>query len=573
MDVVFLTVLAALVAWIGLSIAWSANPASTVLELERGFVPLAGCAAFVAIARRDAVHRLALALMTAITLISVYALATRLFPERLGSFDPVAVYRLSDPIGYWNGLGVFAVMGIVLAAGVVAADGYGRVARAGAGGALVVLAVTVFYTYSRASWIALLVGAAAAVALSPKRLRLIATTALLIPGPAVAVFAASRAHALTHLNAPLAEASHDGHRLAPLVVLIAVATAATTLVLPLLTTRVDLSESQRFVAGSALAALGVAALIGVVVHAGGPVRFVERAHDAFVAQPTEGADLNARLRSFSGNGRAETWRYALDTYERHPLLGTGAGTFERFWQKNAASNFKVRDAHELYLETLMELGPVGFALLVALLLVPVAAAIVARRHPIVPAALGAYVAFLVHAGTDWDWELAGVTLTALFIGLLAVVAARTGRPRPVVTGVRATGVAAVVAAAAFATLGLLGNSALAKAQDDTDTGQVDAALTQAARARRWMPWSPQPWIAQAEAQIAGGDRQGARRSLVKAISVDDREWQAWLELAVASNGSARARALAHARRLYPASIEIREATPQLTRSSSSTTGG
>ncbi|HYT50946.1 MAG TPA: hypothetical protein VEL10_01935 [Gaiellaceae bacterium] len=52
----------------------------------------------------------------------------------------------------------------------------------------------------------------------------------------------------------------------------------------------------------------------------------------------------------------------------------------------ARSPAKVRDAHSLYVETLAELGPIGLALLSAALVVPLVAAVRARRHPLsVPA--------------------------------------------------------------------------------------------------------------------------------------------------------------------------------------------
>ena len=40
----------------------------------------------------------------------------------------------------------------------------------------------------------------------------------------------------------------------------------------------------------------------------------------------------------------------------------------------------------------------------------------ARRHPLVPGAAGAYAAYLVHTGVDWDWELPAVTLAGLLCG-------------------------------------------------------------------------------------------------------------------------------------------------------------
>jgi len=70
----------------------------------------------------------------------------------------------------------------------------------------------------------------------------------------------------------------------------------------------------------------------------------------------------------------------------------------------------VRDAHSLYLETAAELGLVGL-LALALFLGGIAAA--ARRGP--PTLVAVLVAFALHAGLDWDWELPALTLTALLV--------------------------------------------------------------------------------------------------------------------------------------------------------------
>ena len=54
----------------------------------------------------------------------------------------------------------------------------------------------------------------------------------------------------------------------------------------------------------------------------------------------------------------------------------------------------------------------------------------AQQHtPLVPAAFGAPAAPSLHAGSDWDWELAGVTLAAVVCGAALVVAARPRRRR------------------------------------------------------------------------------------------------------------------------------------------------
>src|SRR5436190_2998869 len=199
-DALFLGLLTAFTCWVGLSISWSTVAAQSVLELERTLLVLAGVTAVIALARREHVPRLAGLILASITVVSTYALATRLFPDRLGSYDPVAGYRLSDPVGYWNTLGIFAAMGALLAVG-VAVDAKTRWVRAGAAGSLVPLAATVYYTYSRGSWLALAFGLGVLVAFTPRRLRTVATTLVLAGPAALGVLLASRPYALTHDDA------------------------------------------------------------------------------------------------------------------------------------------------------------------------------------------------------------------------------------------------------------------------------------------------------------------------------------------------------------------------------------
>ena len=250
------------------------------------------------------------------------------------------------------------------------------------------------------------------------------------------------------------------------------------------------------------------------------------------------------------------------------MLGTGAGSFEREWQLNPNPPFKVRDAHALYLETLAELGPVGLLLLVAALLIPLAVGLRVRRQPLVPYFAGAYVAFLVHAGIDWDWELGGVSLTALLIGVLMLASARK-EERVVRDRVRAPAMLLAIGVGATAVVGLLGNQAIAKAQAANDDGRYADAQQQALNARRLMPWSSRPWIVLGEARLASGDRAGALSSLRRAVEIDPHEWSGWIDLAVAAQGAERVAALAHARELYPASEERRKVVEELAKSRAS----
>ena len=72
------------------------------------------------------------------------------------------------PIGYWNGLGLLAAVGALLALGMVA-DARRRWARSAAAAALVVLLAAMFATLSRGAWLALAGRPRFALALHPDR--------------------------------------------------------------------------------------------------------------------------------------------------------------------------------------------------------------------------------------------------------------------------------------------------------------------------------------------------------------------------------------------------------------------
>jgi O-Antigen ligase len=556
LDLAFLAFLTAFVVWIAASLAWSASTAQTTLEIQRAVVPLAGVTAVLVLAGRTSYRWTALALAGGITVVSGYGLATRLFPDQVGVYDPIAGYRLSEPVGYWNGLGLLAVLGALLAVG-LAEESEAGWERGLAATGLVVLAPTIYFTFSRGAWVALAAGAAALLAVTPRRLATIGGLVLLLPAPVLAVVAASRADALTHQRNDLADAVGEGRRLAVILVLLAAAAFGLGVTAARVRDRLGLSPLQRRIVGAVLLGLLTALVAGNMARAGGPIKASERAYHSFIAAPAPaGPDLNSRLFSLSSNGRTALWRGALSAYETHPALGTGAGTFERSWQRNPDALFKARDAHSLYLETLSELGPVGLGLLVAALAVPLAACVAARRAPLVPAALGAYAAYLFHAGFDWDWELTGVTLAGLLAGCVGLLAHRSTPPRPLALPIRVGGVTLTAAVALGLGAGYLGNDALDRAEVALQVDNPKAALAEARHARMWAPWSPYPQTVRGEALLALNRVPAARDAFRNAIRLDSGYWRAWLGLAVASDGKARAAALRHAKLLYPRSVEI-----------------
>lgn len=126
--------------------------------------------------------------------------------------------------------------------------------------------------------------------------------------------------------------------------------------------------------------------------------------------------------------RGDYWHVAWHVARQHPLVGTGAGTFDLAWGAfgDLGRWGGVSDAHSLYLETLAELGVVGLVLVGGLAAPVFAAASRPALSATESAALGGAVAFLVHAGLDFDWEMPAVTAAGIAC-LAAIGTARTAR--------------------------------------------------------------------------------------------------------------------------------------------------
>ncbi len=304
--------------------------------------------------------------------------------------------------------------------------------------------------------------------------------------------------------------------------------------------------------------VAVLAIAGAgVARYGSPPTIARKAYDSFTSKATSSTDLNARLFSLSSNGRTELWHVAWLEAKAYPIVGAGAGSYQRYYLRHRTDTQQVQNAHNLYLETLATLGVIGLALLLAALAVPLVAAVRLRRHPLVPVACAAYAVFLVHAIADWDWQLAGVTLAALFCGLACLLAAREEREPPVLATRARIGIGVAVAVLGAAALfGLVGNSALGASDSAAQSSNWASAEQHARTAIRWQPWSAAGWQRLGEAQIGAHDLAGARLSLAGALAKDSNDWTTWLDLVAATRGKAQLAALVQASRLNPLSPEI-----------------
>jgi hypothetical protein len=419
-----------------------------------------------------------------------------------------------------------------------------------ASGSLVVLLPTLYFTFGRGAWIALGAGLLVAAAASAQPIRFAAHAAVLALPAIVGILVASRLDGLTMPGAPLEVAVEDGRRLA----LVLVACLVGAVALPVLLERMP--GDARLRPGVRRAVLAVAAAVALAALVAGALR-AEEAYRSFTedrgAVDSGGSE---RLLTLSGSGRAEYWRVAWGEFRQHPALGSGSGTFDLYWARDRSNSFGALDAHNLYLEKLAEVGPLGLLLLLAGLAAPLAALPYARGEPLAAAAAGPYVAYLVHAGADWDWELPTVTLTGLLCGAGVVVAARSEKAHRVGRVPRAAALTAVAVLAVVAVVGQAGNSALRRSLDARQSGDVQQADEQAQAATRWAPWSSRAWIALASAERSRGETPKALESLGTAVAKDPFDWRPWLELALVTTGESRRQALARASELNPRSPVI-----------------
>jgi len=534
---------AALATWIGVSAAWSSLPSQSVLELERAPLYVTALIAALLVVRSRA-NALLAGVLTAIAVVCAYALATRFFPHAFGvpERQPFQTAALFEPVGYSNALGAFAALGVLLALG-FAAEGRSRLSRSLAAAAVVPLATVVYFAFSRGAWLALAVGLVATVALAPARVRLVRAWLVgPIPFGALGISFASHSDALTRVDPPLHDAALQGALLFVAVALLAAAAAAARLAAPAL-------EPHR---GRIRSRLALALALAVILTAA--VTFArETPMRPATALGTE------RGASVALGRRDEFWRAAWNAFEERPLTGVGAGAFEQYWLEHREHRRNVRDAHNLYVEALAELGVPGLALLTAFLGIPLAAATLARARPLVPAALGSFTVYLAHAVVDWDWEVPAMTVAALLVATALVATADEERePVSLSPKLRTVAVSGALAASVFSVVALVGNRAGATAEDALREGSAERAEVEARRAARWAPWSSHPLRTLAEAQLQQNERGAARATLRKALAKDDRDWRLWLDLALAADDPERREAFARAETLNPLGRRIAE---------------
>lgn len=553
-ETAFLASIALLALWAGVSSAWS--PATIALPVAgRELAYLGAAAVSLILTRRLGPPALAGAVVAAIGAADVYAIATRLFPGRLGVYDPVAVYRLAAPVGYWNALAIMNVLACFFSIALML-HASSQAARASSCALLVPFAVTTYFTYSRGAIGVFALALGAFIVLTPRRLLAVSVVAVGAIAPVIAVAVASNSTSLTRQNVPLEQAVRDGRRFAILLLALCAAAAVLGYAASVARDRVRLSLGARRRVSMAFVGAACLGLAFSLVAVGRPDRTLASAWNSFTsAPPPNPTNLNDRLLTFSSNGRIDLWRAAAKAFEARPVQGSGAGTYERYWLEHRTVPLKVKNAHSLYMETAAELGVVGLIMLLGIGALPVMAAVRARTTDYVAAAATAYLAFLLHAAVDWDWQFPAVVVPAFAAAAVCLrgEAVSTDRlrtlPRTLYVSCAAVGVV-------LSFIVLAGELASATANAAAARGDWKSSRESAEGAARWMPWSSEPPRLAGEADLAEGRIASASTQFRNALEHDSGNWSLWFDLARATDGGRQRAALRRAAELNPLSPEV-----------------
>lgn len=532
-----------------LSVSWSASPGSSFVEFNRITLYLGFFILAVLAGTRANIPRWSDGLALGIAALGLLALTTRLFPGFVpGSGEVTEVgnarARLAFPLGYWNALGMLMAIGLpLILRGAVNART--KVTRGLAVGVIPALSAVIFLTSSRGAVAAGLIGVTVFVVLSRPRLPAAWAALSAAAGSAVIVALMTTFDAL--VQRPFRDPS---------------VTAAQGRVFALIAVGVCVVVGFGYLAGVAgarsrrqslpsvrvgrggrvvLAALAATALVALVV-AADPVQRIEGFKDPGFGKK-EQQSTDARLLRGGGGGRYQFWSAAVDQFQANPVFGGGAGAYESWWAANPRFPYFVRNAHSLWLETLGELGVVGFVLLLGAFgygLVTALGRLGGLKGPerVTLAALsGALLAWAFAAAIDWMWEMTVVTGVAVIcLGLLS----RTGnqarsseeapaRPR---RGSRSFGVGVAVIAAAWLVIcaqasPLLSELRMTDSRAAEARGDFDSALQAARGARTLQPWASAPYRRMALVEEERGRLGPAREYIAQAIEREPRNFELW----------------------------------------------
>jgi hypothetical protein len=568
--------LAALAAWVAISIGWASDDGGAFVELVRVLGYLGVFVLIVIASPRGSARTWLGGAALGLVVVAALALVSRFEPsfgggEELGALLPAVAGRLSYPIGYWNGLAAAMAVAAVL---LVWFGTHARAVavRAAAVAALPLPILVIYLASSRGGVAAGVAGLAVLLALGPARATMLGGIAMGGVGGALLVSVASGEHELVD-GLGNSTAAAQGDQMLALTIGVVLAVGALRFLADGWLDGIRVAARLSRAVGVTVA---IAAVAGILL-AGPSARWEE--FKQVEPLETKSTYVAAHLTSGRGSGRDQYWDTALDAFGEQPIRGIGAGGHEAYWAQNGSLARPVRDAHSLFIEAMAELGIVGLALVLGFI---GCAAVSGYRRGLAGSpgrALGPALAILaagtVSAAIDWTWELPAcfglvVLAAALLTGPATLPAEAAGGSAPqAVDGARAQrfgrrpsrfglGVATLLVGwvaiwaggLQFLTEVRLGDSRAAASAGDHASAAQDAR-----DARTLQPWAAEPRLQLALVEEAAGHLRAANRDLEEAIQRAPDDGQLWFmraRLKVKSGDVRGARlALARARELNP----------------------
>lgn len=556
--------LAGLAIWAAATIGGSLSTERSAIEVARWTAYLAPLVLVGWVLPRDQWRAVIAGATIGAVTVCLLALGDRLSPGLLSDTRTVVFLntrsRIAEPLDYWNALGSWAVMTVLLLLG-VGSHARSAVLRGAALLTVPAIGVVIYLTYSRSSLLAAAVGIAMLVALARNRWTLILQLAAAAPAIGVSV-------AVTDGQREIALATGDAGAGTVLLAVIGTglalgAVGALTAAFGVDRVRVPARPARLATIAAGVAALAAIGVLGVTKGGDAWDRF-STVEDATVS------GSQSRLTMINNGSRVKQWQVAVDAWKDDRLTGQGAGAFELIYNREGDDSQFVRDAHSAPLETLAEQGIVGLALLLTFMGSALTLGYLAVRRVadewdrgVTAGATGAVGAFLVGSCFDWFWEVGALAMLAITL-VAALGAAAALRPSGGVTADESAPVddsaaiddsaprrtpwllsAGLVTVAVIALLvqlpGLVGTSEIRRSQAAVRAGDLTEGRDRADRAIDTMPWGSSPFLQRALVDEQAGELGSAIQSLKLAARRDPYDWRIPLVLARVEARADRAR--------------------------------
>ncbi|MGN6170224.1 MAG: O-antigen ligase family protein [Solirubrobacteraceae bacterium] len=545
--------LALFAAWSGITVLWSVSADGTWVELNRALSYVLVLCLAIALGATEprAPAWISRGFAALAFVVTWYAIGQKLIPGLhiggLINLDQTGAFpRLQQPIGYWNALALFLVLGVPNTLALVVDERGNRRWRAAAAISLSSMLVAIAFTFSRGGLIALVVALAVAIGLGSTRLRALMWLGIAVAAAIPSLIVGLTDHSLTSAHIALGSRESAGLLLCGvlLVSMLALGVAAWRLQAFEARHPIGAATSRRIVR-VLVAGAGVLLVVGVLAVAfssRGLTGTASHLWSSFTTTRVTSDSDPTRLLSADSENRWVWWKEAAGAFSDRPVFGWGAGSFPVVHLLYRQDRLSVSQPHSVPLQFLAETGMVGGLLALAAFGLLLAGAIrraVSSPERLVGALVAGAAAYLVHGLYDWDWNIPAVSLPAfMFLGVVtgAPPARRARQPgmgtRAVLLGALTLCLCTFALSVALPSLAAskAGNALLAAAAPGS--APLRHATSSADLASRLDPLSDAGLRVLATLALRRGDQRSAIHHLVAAVQRQPSDASAWQELAL-----------------------------------------